>query len=120
MFFPCSSGDDDVVDKGCDTRQALKRLVHLLLEFVLHADNSEWQSKKSVSAVGGHVRRLWTQLQLPVSRSGVQLAEELGASHLGQGIFERRHGVVRPLDGCIEVLWVEAGAELPVGFFHND
>ena len=62
MFFPCSSGDDDVIDRGCDTRQALKRLVHLLLEFILRADDSERQSKKSVSAVwgveSGQVRRL--------------------------------------------------------------
>ena len=27
---------------------------------------------------------------------------------------------MRLLDGCVEVLWVKANAELPVGLFHDD
>ena len=39
MFFPCSSGEDDIIDKGCDTRLAVKHLVHFPLEFILNADD---------------------------------------------------------------------------------
>ena len=71
MFFSCSSDDDDIVNEGCDTKQALKRLVHFPLEFIFRADDPKWQSEKSVSEVrgveGGQILRLWTQLQLPVS-----------------------------------------------------